>query len=366
MPQRLTSLLKVRRPILRTQLTLLYSGLLLGIIVIVLLATNLLYRHTATRAPEGATPVPGSTDHQFDTGPALIGFAAAIIAIFGAWWLAGRFLRPLRSIATAAQNISATNLHNRLDLAGPRDELTDLGRVLDQLFARLETAFEAQRRFVANASHELRTPLTAQRTVLQIALADPGATVESLRAACEEVLQLGTQQDELIDALLTLATSERGIDRHAPFDLAELTNTVVNNHAHQAAIRNIHLDTALHASPSDGDPKLVERLISNLVENAIIHNFRGGTVTVTTNSVAGQSTIHVSNTGPTMAPEAVDGLFQPFVRVGLDRTRDHESGHGLGLAIVQAVADAQAATIVARPGTSGGLDIDVSFPTRND
>jgi HAMP domain-containing protein len=155
----LPTLFRGRRPILRVQLTLLYSGLVLAILAAVLLATNLLYRHSASAAPTGAPAdqVVGP-DRQFDVGPALIGLVAAVLAVAGAWWLAGRFLRPLRAITTTAQEISATNLHQRLTLTGPSDELTELGTTLNGLFQRLEASFDAQRHFVANASHELRTP----------------------------------------------------------------------------------------------------------------------------------------------------------------------------------------------------------------
>lgn len=365
MRRKLLNLLRVRRPVLRVQLTLLYSGLVLAIIIVVLLATNLLYRHTAARAPLGAIGVTGSQDSQFDIGPALIGLAAAAIAIAGAWWLAGRFLRPLRSITATAQNISATNLHQRLALTGPSDELTDLGTVLDQLFGRLETAFQAQRRFVANASHELRTPLAGQRTLLQVALADRNATTETLRAACEEALQLGSQQEALMDSLLTLATSERGIERWEAFDLADITETVIQGRAHEAARREIRIDAKLEPTPAEGDPTLVGRLVANLVDNALLHNFSGGTVEIATTSAGGQSTITISNSGPAIPADEVDHLFQPFVRMGQERVGDHGNGYGLGLAIVQAIAKAHGATITARTRRGGGLVIDVSFATQH-
>jgi signal transduction histidine kinase len=365
MRRRLTTLFTLRRPILRVQLTLLYSGLVLAIIIAVLLATNLLYRHTAARAPLGATGVTGSQDSQFDVGPALIGLAAAAIAIAGAWWLAGRFLRPLRSITSAAQNISATNLHQRLALTGPSDELTDLGTVLDQLFERLEAAFEAQRRFVANASHELRTPLAGQRTLLQVALADRNATTATLRAACEEALQLGSQQETLMDSLLTLATSERGIERWEQFDLADITQEAVQGRSGEAARKEIRIDTTLATAPAEGDPILVERLVANLVDNALLHNFNGGTVEIATVSTAGHSAIRVINTGPSVPADEVDHLFQPFVQIGQERIRDHSNGYGLGLAIVQAIAKAHGATITARTRRGGGLEIDVSFTTQH-
>lgn len=235
-PQKAISLLHMKRPVLRVQLTLLYSGLFIGLLAAVLLAisflfgtTNLLVRTSARRAPAGAAASAqhSISVHQFQFGPAAIALVAVVIAWIVAWWLAGRFLRPLRAMTATAQEISATNLHRRLSIDGPDDELTELGRTLDALFGRLQASFESQRHFVANASHELRTPLAGQRTLLQVALADPDADAQSLRSTCEEALQLGTQQERLIDALLMLATSERGVERWESFDLGEVAKRIV-------------------------------------------------------------------------------------------------------------------------------------------
>jgi len=348
--------LRTRRPGLRVQLTLLYSGLVLAVLAGVLLVTGLLYGHTAARAPEGAASKPVPATHHFDLGPALIGLAAAVAALTGAWWLAGRFLRPLHAIATTAQEISATNLNRRLDLTGPDDELTRLGTTLNDLFGRLESSFEAQRRFVANASHELRSPLAGLRTLLQVALADSGADTASLRAACEEALRLGEQQEQLIAALLTLATSQRGIERWDPFDLAQLTREVLLSREHH----DISVDTTLDTAPAAGDPRLAELLIANLIDNALRHNHPGGSVQVRTLSTGDRATITVSNTGPAIRLEEVDGLFHPFRQGGTPRLH-HDDGHGLGLAIVQAIAESHHAEITARPRTHGGLEITVAF-----
>lgn len=362
-PRQITSLLRARRPVLRVQLTLLYSGLFLAVLAAVLLATNLLYGHTAARAPAGAATGPVDSSSRFDVVPALIGLAAAIVALAGAWWLAGRFLRPLHVITTTAQRISATNLDQRLAVRGPDDELTRLGSTLNDLLGRLESSFAAQRHFVANASHELRTPLAGQRTLLQVALADPRADAASLRAACEEALQLGSQQERLIDALLVLATSERGIERREPFDLAPLTEAVLVQRRADAEDHGIRVDAELRTALVTGDPRLAELLVSNLVDNALRHNRTDGTVEVTTGQLpGGRATITVGNTGPTIQPDEVDRLFQPFQQAGAQRLR-HNDGHGLGLAIVAAIARTHQATITAHPRPRGGLDIAVSFPT---
>ncbi|MEV5753252.1 HAMP domain-containing sensor histidine kinase [Actinoallomurus sp. NPDC052308] len=348
-----------RRPILRVQLTLLYSGLALGLLAAVLLATNLLYGHSEQRAPAGTPAAPATGGRTFDVGPAAIGLGAVAIAMAGAWWLAGRFLRPLRVITTTAQEISATNLDRRLDLTGPADELTDLSRTLNDLFGRLQAAFEAQRHFVANASHELRTPLAGQRTLLQVALADPAADTESLRAACEEALQLGDQQERLIEALLTLATGERGVERWDPIDLAEITQGVISGHRREADRRGIRIDAGLAPAPTVGDPRLVTSLIANLLDNALHHNIARGHVTVSTTSSTEHANIAISNTGPSIPRQDLERLFRPFHQAGAERV--HRDGHGLGLAIVLAIAKAHGARLAAHPRSEGGLTVEVSF-----
>jgi signal transduction histidine kinase len=343
------------------QLTVLYSGLFLAVLAAVLLATNLLYGHTAARAPAGTVAEPAASSSSFDVAPALIGLAAAVVALVGAWWLAGRFLRPLHAITRTAREISAGNLNRRLTTTGPDDELTQLGRTLNDLFGRLEAAFAAQRHFVANAAHELRTPLAGQRTLLQVTLADPHADSAALRAACDEALQLGDQLEQLIDALLTLATSERGIEHWEPLDLAQLTEAVLVDRRRQAEDRGIRLDTDLASAPATGDPQLVELLLTNLIDNALRHNTTSGRIQITTTPLPGRATVTVGNTGPVIQPDEIDRLFQPFHQAGGRRLTN---GHGLGLAIVAAVAQAHQAVVTAHPRAGGGLDIAVSFPAR--
>jgi signal transduction histidine kinase len=290
---------------------------------------------------------------------------AVVVALVIAWWLAGRFLRPLRAMTTAAQQISATNLHQRLSVDGPDDELTELGRTLDALFGRLQASFESQRHFVANASHELRTPLAGQRTLLQVALADPDADAHTLRSTCEEALQLGAQQERLIDALLTLATSERGVERWESFDLGEVAKTIVLGRQQEADRQGIHIDAELTETPTTGDRSLIESLLANLVDNALRHNQPGGRVAISTTTSAGRALISVSNTGAVISSDQVDRLFQPFQRLGNERIRVGD-GPGLGLTIVRAIATAHVATLTARPRPGGGLEIDVSFPAPAD
>ena len=308
LPQKAMSLFHMKRPVLRVQLTLLYSGLFIGLLTAVLAAIsfrfgiNILFGRSEMRAPAGgaAGGQAVAPAHQFQFWPAAIALVAVVLALVVAWWLAGRFLRPLRAMTSTAREISATNLDRRLSLDGPDDELTELGRTLDDLFGRLQESFESQRHFVANASHELRTPLAGQRTLL-----------------------------------------------------------------HEAERQGIHVDADLTGTTATGDRSLVESLLTNLIDNAIRHNQPGGRVDISTTTRAGRALISVSNTGALIPPDEVDRLFQPFQRLGKERIRLAD-GHGLGLAIVRAIATAHGATLTARARRQGGLDIEVSFPAPAD
>jgi signal transduction histidine kinase len=281
-------------------------------------------------------------------------------ALFG-WIAAGRVLRPLRTITTTAQSISAGNLHERLALAGPNDEFRQLGDTLDDLLGRLEASFEAQRRFVANASHELRTPLTLERTLLQVALADPNATVESLRATCEELLASGQDQERLLEGLLTLASSERGLERRELLDLSRIAEHVLSTARPEAERLSVHIEASLAPASTRGDRGLIERLVANLTDNAIRYNHPDGRIDIHTATDADRALLTVTNTGPAIASKDVDRLFEPFQRLGEDRTAD-DGGHGLGLSIARAIAAAHDAIITARPQPEGGLEVTVSFP----
>jgi signal transduction histidine kinase len=293
-------------------------------------------------------------------GAALI-VALAVLALGLGWLLAGRVLRPLRTITATARDISARNLNQRLAVAGPDDEFRQLGDTLDGLFGRLEASFQAQRHFVANASHELRTPLAAEKTVLQVALADPDASPADLRSACQKALEWTDRQESLIGSLLTLASTERGIERWEPFDLADVAAQAVLHRHQEAQRRDLRVDTALASAPATGDPALAQSLVANLVSNAIRHNLDGGRVEVATAIVDGLAVLTVSNTGPLVPADDVDQLFRPFRRLGGQRLRQH-TGHGLGLAIVSAIVTAHRAEITARPRPEGGLDVTVTFP----
>jgi signal transduction histidine kinase len=330
---------------------------------------NFLIRSAAQRGPRTSHPITRSTPIlstvAHDASQNLAGVAAAVVLVLLAvavgWLIAGRFLRPLRAIIHSSRAISASSLHKRLALGRPRDEFTELGQTLDDLFGRLEASFAAQRRFVANASHELRTPLAAGRTLLQVALADPDADPQALRAACQEALDLGTQQERLIGALLTLASSETGIEHWHPIDLAEITAQVLADRRQEADRQGIGVTADLSAAPATGDPGLAGILIANLVDNALRHNLHGGTVAVATAIAGGRAVLTVSNTGRPVPPGEVDRLFQPFQRLGADRVSE-AAGHGLGLAIARAIAGAHGAGLTATARREGGLDVEVSFP----
>lgn len=293
------------------------------------------------------------------SGIALAIMTAVSIAL--GWVVAGRVLRPLRKITEVTQAISATNLHERLALTGPDDDLKKLADTIDKLLARLEAAFDTQRRFVANASHELRTPLTLIRALLQMTLTDSDATLDSFRSTCQDVLAEGERQENLIDALLVLARSDSGLDHREPLDLSTITQIVLLALGPRADRLGLRLDTSLQPGPTDGDPRLAERLVTNLIDNALRHNTVGGHVEIATGTTAGQAFVSVTNSGPSIAPQDMERLFQPFQRLGADST-DHSEGLGLGLSIVAAVADAHDATIEAHPRPAGGLHIEVTFP----
>jgi signal transduction histidine kinase len=356
---------------LRTRLALLYGGVFLVLALAMLAIPYVSVSETQHVGSSGPPTIhyPGRSLLP-DLTVLLISLVVAVVVSVGlGWLLAGRLLRPLQAIVATARDISATNLSRRLRTSGRDDEFSRLGQTLNDLFARLEASFESQRHFVANAAHELRTPLAAERTVLQVALRDPDASTASLRVACDEALRLGQQQEKLIDALLTLAGSERGIAQTEPFDLAEVAASVITDVAADVAGRVVaKVDARLGPAPAEGDPRLAESLVANLVGNALRHNGPGGWASIETETAGGRAVLRVRNSGPVVPPAEVDRLFQPFQRLGGERVRrqgGHDGGLGLGLAIVRAIAVAHGAHITARARPEGGLDIEVSFPSNS-
>lgn len=290
------------------------------------------------------------------------GIALAIMALLAAalgWVIAGRALRPLRAITATAREISASNLHRRLALAGPDDELRQLGLTFDALLERLETAFSAQRQFAANVSHELRTPLTYERALIEVALADPDATNERLRTVLEALHASGAHQERLIEALLVLSRSQRGLDRHESVDLAAVATAALD----AVDTRGLALEHVLDPARTDGDLRLLERLAVNLLNNAVEHNQPGGNIAVGTRTAEGRAILYMTNSGPKIGADDLERLFEPFQRIDGARTTTEDGvGLGLGLSIVKAIADAHGATIETTPPDEGGLSIEVSFP----
>ena len=229
------------------------------------------------------------------------------------------------------------------------------GRVLEPL----ETSVQAQRQFVANASHELRAPLTRLRALSEVALASPEANFESLRRAHERALASEQHLEQLIDGLLALTRGQAGLERRERLDLATLASQALAPRQPELVGLDVHADLA--GAPTDGDPRLVERLITNLIDNAIQHNIPGGRIELATGTRDRHAYLAIANTGGPIAPEEIQSLFEPFHRLGGARTR-HDGGHGLGLSIVQAIADAHRAELTARGRPEGGLTIEVVFP----
>ncbi len=317
--------------------------------------------HQAARAGSVEAAQRAADSHQLLINSGIALGIVAVLALLAGWLVAGRMLRPIRTITRTARRISSTSLHERLALEGPEDELKELGDTLDDLFGRLDAAFEAQRHFVANASHELRTPLTAERTLLQVALDDPNTTITAWRSTAKEVLASSDEQARLIEALLALASSQTGLSEQDSIDLAATVSTVLVDLQPEIDLSGVHIDQVTTPAPLKGDPLLVERLVVNLLTNAIRHNVGDGRVEVVTEMKDGQAVLSVTNTGPIIPPAEIDRLFQPFQR--LDPRRAHyKDGHGLGLSIVRAIATAHRASITATCMPDGGLSVRVVFP----
>ena len=278
--------------------------------------------------------------------------------------LAGRVLRPLQEITAAAQRLSAERLDARIALRGPQAELQQLAATFDDMLGRLEAAFDAQRRFVADASHELRTPLAVMRTEIDVVLADPDADLEDLRESARVVREASIRADRLVDSLLLLARSDRlhvdGLPLRERVELPVVARSSLAAVAAEVSDRDLQVATSYAPAGVLGDQGLLERLAGNLVENAVRHNVRGGWVRVDTGTVEGRARLEVSNSGPVIPPDAVAGLFEPFRRHGTARTA--RRGAGLGLAIVRVVAQVHggSATATARP--EGGLTVTVELP----
>ncbi len=372
------------RTTLRWRLTLVYGSVVIAVGLLLLLLSLLLVNSALTTATGLLDPrigwlrggrfitVVDLQDHlrQQALGQLLRRGLVALV-LLGAlgvavsYLLAGRVLRPLHLITATARRLSAERLDARIALPGPQDELKELADVFDELLARLQASFEAQRRFVADASHELRTPLAVMRTEVDVALADPDAPVEDLRAAAAVVREATERADRLVDSLLLLARSDRlqvdGLPTTERVELPALAAAALR--AVQPEIEERRLSVQVHWGPAAvvGDPPLLERLAGNLVENAVRHNDERGEVQVLTGTTPdGRAWLEVQNTGAVLTPDQVEPLFEPFRRSGTARTA--RRGAGLGLSIVRAVASAHSGQVRARPREGGGLVVTVDLP----
>jgi len=280
-----------------------------------------------------------------------------------AWTLTGGVLRPLREVTATARRLSAESLGERLGLDGPRDEVAELADTFDGMLDRLQAAFDAQRRFVANASHELRTPLSVIRTELDVTLADADADADELRRMAEVVRTATLRAEQLVTALLLLARTEgTGLAVREPVDLAVVVSGVWRASRAEADLRGLGVVFHTAPAPTIGDPALLERIVGNLVENAVRHNVDGGWLDIRTESGPRWTVLRVSSSGPPVDAERVAELFEPFRRGGVDRTA--RSGTGLGLSIVRAAVGAHGGQVLAEPVCGGGLAVTVHLPSQ--
>lgn len=291
-----------------------------------------------------------------------IALAALSVASIGLGWVvAGRMLRPLHEISATVARISDRNLDERVALQGPGDELKELADQFDVMLDRLQTSFDAQRAFVANASHELRTPLTIIRTELDVTLRDERATPEERRATADVVARAITRTERLIDQLLMLASADEPVQRTDDVDLAELVGRALDVHAAKIADLGLTVERALGPAVVGGDPALLDRLAGNLVENAVRHNEPRGWLSVITERAGDGVRLRVANGGPPIPQQEVERLFQRFGRLDRSRSRD-TGGYGLGLSIVRAIARGHGGNAQAHARPGGGLEVVVTLP----
>jgi len=382
--------LPLRRPHLRMRLTLLYGGvfLLAGVLLIFLVyflvTSNWPSRGEIPLRPSTAgSAAPGPGGRPLDqAGPlaqlldrqrgrvlqtllqqSIIALAITAAAAVGlGWMIAGRVLRPLHRITETAQRVAERNLHERIALQGPPDELKELADTFDAMLERLDVAFDSQRRFVDNASHEMRTPLAINRTLLEVALAAPDVQPE-LRVLHTTLLATNERSERMVDGLLILALSENRKIRSRKVDLSDAAAYAVELLAAEASAAGVAVQAEPDPAPTTGDPALLERLAVNLVQNGIRHNHRGGWVRVTTgpDEKVGWVELAVSNSGPEIPPYDVDELFEPFRRQGTHRTTSARNV-GLGLSIVRSVARTHGGDAQATAREGGGLTVRVRLP----
>jgi len=285
---------------------------------------------------------------------------AAAVSVGVGWLFAGRMLRPLQEIAGAARHASASTLHERIVMQGPNDEIRELADTFDAMLGRLEETFEAQQQFVTNASHELRTPLAIMRTEVEVTLADPHASSDELRAMAGTVRTAIARSEDVIDKLLVLAETERLADTER-VDLGEVVKEAASRYQAAAKARDLTFALALTTAPVRGDRALLERLVDNLVENAVKYAAAASLVETSLAVIEQTVTLRVANEGDEIAADELPHLFERFYRRGTSRNR-RDGGAGLGMAIVAAVAEAHGGSVAAQGPPAGGLVVTVTLP----
>ncbi|MER6831257.1 HAMP domain-containing sensor histidine kinase [Streptosporangium sp. NPDC000563] len=288
-------------------------------------------------------------------------FVSAGLATVIGWRAAAWALRPVREVTASARHIAQSHdLSGRITYAGRDGEVKELADIVDTIVGRLARSFDGQRRFVANASHELRTPLTINRTLVDVAVRRPDAT-EDVKRLGESLLLVNARHERLIDGLLALTEGEQAVLDRRPFDLTDVVEHVLDLAGKEAGEREVAIHRLLDPAPTAGEPVLVERLVQNLVENAIRHNHADGEVWVSTRSRADRVELVVANTGLPVPHYEIETIFEPFRRLHGDRLRS-ERGSGLGLSIVRVVAEAHGGTVTASSREEGGLTVAVELP----
>lgn len=371
------------RPTLRLRLTLLNGLLLVGVGVALVLLAWLLVRDALRPTDEllpGTTVVLadgrslGAAEWQRQLGDTASrellakGLAAllaiGVVGVAGGYLVAGRALRPLHQVTATARRLGETTLDQRIGYSGADDEVAELAQTFDAMLDRIAVAFDAQKRFVANASHELRTPLAVMRTEIDVTLSDDEADTAEYRRMSTVVRDASERANGLVDALLVLARSEaqagHRLARRTECDLAAGTANALSAVRREVERIGLRVQTSLESAPVVGDPGLLDRLAGNLVENAVRYNHLHGRLWVRTGSDSRRSWLVVGNTGFEVDQADVPGLFEPFRRGGRERTGAR--GSGLGLSIVRAVCDAHGGVVKAIAQQGGGLEVTVTLP----
>jgi two-component system sensor histidine kinase VanS len=373
----------VRARTVRLRLTLLYGGLFLASGVALVVATYLLFRGNTgvdLIVPTGTRHGVSSPDvlvrnvrrmyaaavqrdsHGLHEGFLQSGIALVIMTVVSiglGWLIAGRVLRPLRAMTASTRQISERNLHERLALSGPRDELKDLADTIDGLLARLEAHVAEQRRFAANASHELRTPLSLTQTLLDLARKDPDRANGQLVDRLHEV---NTRAIDLTEALLVLSRADQRSFTPEQVDLSLAAEEAIETLLPLAEKHGVTIQASGEVTPTVGSQALLLQMTTNLVHNAIVHNLpEDGTVWIRTSSNHKSVVLTVENSGEQLSPELVSTLDEPFQR-GSERTRTDHAGVGLGLAIVKSITQAHEGTLTLTSRADGGLRVTVQLP----